>query len=340
MNIIPFESKGGLPAYLKAFNVSLYEDLAAHASQAFPVMSIKGKTFAVVRDGERVVLPNPLDPDSPATSIEVVIIKANKHVSKVFYLKGYDKDTSDKQRPDCYSNDGIRPPDDVPAKQSETCATCPHNQFNTGRNSQGELTKGKACNDTVRLAIAPAGQVNDPMLLRVPPASIRGLGEYGQQLAKRGAQYTAVVTKIAFDKDAESPKLTFKPVGFLDEATFRQVQEMREEDIVQSILGLKPSAPDATPQVPAATENGHAKQQAVTARDKTVAVDEVLAAVGADEVVVEDEKEEPKSKPVAAKPTAKTVAKPAKQATAPTPAPVAEGGGDDDLDLDGINFDD
>ena len=35
------------------------------------------------------MLPNPKDPESPATSIEVVLIKANKANSKVFYAKGY-----------------------------------------------------------------------------------------------------------------------------------------------------------------------------------------------------------------------------------------------------------
>jgi hypothetical protein len=98
-------------------------------------------------------------------------------------------------------------------------------------------SKGKACSDTVRMAVAAAGQLNDPMLLRVPPASIKALGEYGQMLAKRGVGYSMVVTKVAFDQEAESPKLTFKPVGFLDDAGFAEVQEMVSSDLVQNILG-------------------------------------------------------------------------------------------------------
>jgi len=63
--LIPFES-AGLPAHLRALDVATINgDLTAHAGTGFPVISIRGKVFAVVRDGERVVLPNPRDPESP-----------------------------------------------------------------------------------------------------------------------------------------------------------------------------------------------------------------------------------------------------------------------------------
>ena len=98
MNIIPFDGSKNLPAFLKQVDVAaLNSDLTSHAGGGFPVISIKGKVFAVVRDGEREVLMNPLDPESAATSLDVVLLKANKGTSKVFYLKGYDKDTSEGQ---------------------------------------------------------------------------------------------------------------------------------------------------------------------------------------------------------------------------------------------------
>ena len=56
--IIPFDTaSGNLPAYLKQANrAAVNDDLTAHAGTGFPVMSIKGKNFTVVRDGERTVL--------------------------------------------------------------------------------------------------------------------------------------------------------------------------------------------------------------------------------------------------------------------------------------------
>jgi hypothetical protein len=251
MNIIPFDSGSNLPSFLKNVDrANLNADLIAHASSGFPVISIKGKVFAVVRDGERELQMNPKDPDSAATSLNVVLLKVNKSASKVFYLKGYDKDTSEGQKPDCYSNDGIEPAADAQNKQAKKCATCAHNQWGS-RISERGATKGKACSDAVRMAVAPAGQLNDAMLLRLPPASIKAIGEYGQMLAKRGVEAHMVVTKVGFDLQAESPKLTFSAVGLLDDEGFAEVQEMRRADIVASILGSTPNAGEYTPAIEA-----------------------------------------------------------------------------------------
>lgn len=250
MNIIPFDGGDKLPAYLSKVNISeLNSDLTAHAGGGFPVISIKGKVFAIVRDGERKVLPNPKDPDSPATAIDVVILKANKGTSKVFYAKGYVEGTSEK--PDCFSNDGTKPDSSIESPQAKNCAVCKWNQWGSKISESG--SKGKACQDSVRMAIATANQINDPYLLRVPPASIRALGEYGQMLAKRGVAYNLVVTKIGFDMEAPNPKLTFKPVGMIDEQTFNQVQEAIESPVVGQILGASA--------VPTVAEEGEAEPE-------------------------------------------------------------------------------
>lgn len=315
MNIIPFDSGSNLPSFLKKVDVAaLNSDLTAHAGGGFPVISIKGKVFAVVRDGEREIQMNPKDPDSAATSLNVVLLKANKGTSKVFYIKGYDKDSSEGQKPDCYSNDGVEPAADAQNKQAKKCATCPHNQWGS-RISEKGATKGKACADAVRMAVAPAGQINDAMLLRVPPASIKALGEYGQMLAKRGVGYNMVVTKVGFDLQAESPKLTFSAVGLLDDEGFAEVQEIAASDVVSNILGASVVAGIAA-DAPA-VEEAEEEAPAPVVKPKAKPVVE--------EVAEEEEAPKPVAKPKAA-------AKPA-----PKPAPVED---DMDLDLDGISFDD
>jgi hypothetical protein len=242
-NIIPFES-GNLPAYFKEVDVSaLNTDLTNHSGGGFPIISIKGKIFTVVRDGVRTVLPNPKDPDSPATAIDVVVVKANKGTSKVFYAGGY-SEGGDQKKPDCFSNTGDKPDPSVKSPQAKSCATCTHNQWGSRTGENGG--KGKACQDSVRIAIAAPGMLNDPMLLRVPPASIRALGEFGQACAKRGLPYNAVVTKLGFDMESPTPKLVFRPVGMLDDKGFAQVQDVANSDTVASILG-KVGSPDALP---------------------------------------------------------------------------------------------
>jgi hypothetical protein len=175
-------------------------------------------------DGETIAVP----------SIEVVLVKANKGTSKVFYAKGYDE-KAEAQKPDCFSNTGDRPDPSVATPQSKSCAVCPHNQWGSKIGDNGG--KGKACQDSVRMAIATPDLINDPYLLRVPPASIKSLGEYGKMLAKRGVGYNMVVTRIGFDMESPTPKLTFKPTGLLSDAAYAQVQEVIASDTVSAILG-------------------------------------------------------------------------------------------------------
>jgi hypothetical protein len=267
-NIIPFES-GNLPAYFKEVDVaSLNTDLTNHSGGGFPIISIKGKIFTVVRDGVRTVLPNPKDPDSPATAIDVVVVKANKGTSKVFYAGGY-SEGGDQKKPDCFSNTGDRPDPSVKSPQAKSCATCTHNQWGSRTGENGG--KGKACQDSVRIAIAAPGMLNDPMLLRVPPASIRALGEFGQACAKRGLPYNAVVTKLGFDMESPTPKLVFRPVGMLDDKGFAQVQDVANGDTVASILGKVGSAealPAPTAKVEAPVEEAPAPKVAAAPKKK------------------------------------------------------------------------
>lgn len=311
-SLIPFES-AQLPAHLAGIDVKAFNsDLTAHAGAGFPVISIKGKVFAVVRDGERVVLPNPKDPDSPATSIEVVLVKANKDKSKVYYIEKYDPNSSDKaKKPDCYSANGTHPAADSEHKQATSCAVCKWNAWGSAVNEKGVATKGKACQDSVRIAVVPNGTLNDPHLIRVPPASIAALGEYGQMLAKRGVAYNMVVTKIVFDQEAESPKLMFKPMGFLSAEDYAIVKETLESKTVESIIGVA-GLYDGADAEPPAQETPKSVQETPPPAQ---------------------EPEKPKAeKPKAAKPKAEPKPEPVKV------VPVVDE--DPDLDIDGIDFDD
>jgi hypothetical protein len=322
-SLIPFES-AKLPAHLAGIDVKAFNnDLVAHAGSGFPVISIKGKVFAIVRDGERMVLPNPKDPDSPATSIEVVLVKANKDKSKVYYIEKYDPNGSDKaKKPDCYSSNGTTPAADSELKQATSCAVCKWNAWGSAVNDKGVATKGKACQDSVRIAVVPGGTLNDPMLVRVPPASIKALGEYGQMLAKRGVAYNMVVTKISFDQDAESPKLMFKPMGFLSAEDYAEVKETLDSKLVEDIVGAASIFEGAEAPVDHEPENEPAASAAAPAPAA--------------------EAPAPAPKPRAAKPKAEPKPEPAPEPVkaAPVAAAVPVVDEDPDLDIDGIDFDD
>lgn len=231
--IIPFESSK-LPAHIASmFQVST--DLMSGGG-GFPVISIKGKVFHIKRGDEKTLITKPDAPDEPAASIEVVILKAfpgGGKTAKVYYDTGYSEGSD--AAPTCYSNDGTAPAADAESPQAKSCASCVHNQWGSKITENG--AKGRACGDTKRLAVAPVGQLNDPMLLRVPAASLKALSQFNDTLVKRGVPYQAVVTKVGFDYSVAHPALTFKPIGFLDEASMAEVAQEVESDLVKQITG-------------------------------------------------------------------------------------------------------
>lgn len=286
-NIIPFDGK--LPAFLKNAAKASSELMANVGTGGFPVMSIKGKQFNLKKNGAVETLMNPNDPDEVATSINVVILKANPNLSKVWYAKGYVEGSDAK--PDCFSNDGVAPDPSVERPQAKKCSICPKNEWGSKLSEDGK--KGKACGDSRRLAIANPDAIDEPILLRCPPATLKPLAEYGSELAKRNIPYSAAVTKIGFDREASSPKLTFRLIGFITEDQYEQLKKVLADDVVASILGRPGEEPmpdngDSAPELPAPK----VEKPAPKAAKPAVSEDEV------EEVL------EPK-KPAAEKPVAK-----------------------------------
>lgn len=238
MQIIPFDT-GKVPASIAAMFGGTTDELVGNsAGGGFPIVSIKGKVFHITRGDEKTLVCKPGE-DDPAASIEVVIVRANPNQSKVYYSGGFVEGESAK--PDCYSNNGVEPEADAQEPQAKKCAVCVHNQWGARTTDSGK--KGKACADSRRLAIATVETPADPMLLRVPAASMKGLQEYAKQLSARGVPFQAVVTRIGFDYSVAHPALTFKPVGLIaDEAQLAAIKRASEGELVGTIIGIKASA--------------------------------------------------------------------------------------------------
>jgi len=231
-----------LPAHLQGKVKTNNVFASAVPVGGFPVISIKGKVFHVQRGDERTLITKGEDGD-PASFLETVIVAVNPNKSKVYYDSGYEEGSVAK--PTCYSNDGTSPAGDAEHPQAKKCAACPHNQWGSRITDNGG--KGKACGDSMRLAIAPPDQINDPMLLRVPAASLKTLGQYGQQLAKRGVEPHHVVTKIGFDYNVAHPALTFKAVRFVEAEELEEIEAVLidEEETITQITGIaNPNTPE------------------------------------------------------------------------------------------------
>lgn len=239
MQMIPFTPKPLAERQTKSFNSAL----SAGVSSGFAVVSIKGKVFHIARGDERTLITNKAydstgalqDTGEPAPSIDVVMLNANPDLSRTYYAKGYEEGSDGK--PDCYSNNGKVPEADAANPQAANCATCPHSQYGSKISENG--SKGWACANFRRLAIAASGTLDDPMLLRVPGASLKALVQYAKDLDGHGYLFNEVVTKIGFDYSVAHPALTFKAVGVIPADNLPEVLTQANSDTVSQIIGTQ-----------------------------------------------------------------------------------------------------
>ena len=232
-NVVPFET-GAVPAHIAArFGDTANTDLSnGVGAGGFPIISYKGKVWHVVEGETRTLVAH--EDGEPKSSIEVVVLKSNPHLSKIYYKGGYEEGTNAK--PTCFSNNGASPDPGAQEPQSTTCAACPHNAWGSRVSEAG--SKGKACSDSRRLAVAPVSDLERPMLLRVPAGSLKDLTAYADMLNRRKAPYNALVTKISFDHTVAHQKFVFKPTRWLTDSEAGQVQEVLAKDTVNVITGV------------------------------------------------------------------------------------------------------
>lgn len=231
------------PAAAVFQGVDAADDLSGGITGGYGMLRIRGKVWAIhYRDIEQPLMR--ADGDGPQGSVELVLLKANPHLSKTWYENGWDENSTNP--PDCSSANGVVPDNGVPKKQSNTCATCPRNQWGTAANGG----KGKACGDHRRLAITPAADIPNeafggPMLLRCPAASLQDLASFDAKYKQAGYPYFSLVVKIAFDPKESYPKLVFSAVRPLTEAEGKLVMVLRNSDAVARVIADAPP-PQAT----------------------------------------------------------------------------------------------
>jgi len=112
------------------------------------------------------------------------------------------KFTGGNNPPDCGSYDGVTG-QGVPGGK---CATCKYNQFGSGEND------GKACKNRHRLYILRERELF-PIILNVPPMSVRPFTDYLKQIITAGKRAAKVVTQFSIQTSRGSkayPLVQFK----------------------------------------------------------------------------------------------------------------------------------
>ena len=225
-----------VPAVLQSvFGSDQNDDLSSGLSGGFGVMSIKGSKFRAKFGGDSTLITN--EDGDPKASLEVIILKASPHVAKTFYHGDYTEGSS--SEPDCYSLDGEKPSSKSPDKQADLCAICPQAKWGSKKNAKGDDIK--ACGDSRRVSVVPAGDVDNeqwggPMLLRIPVMSLGDLATYGRAMKAKGFPYNTVVTRLSFDTDVAYPKLMFKAARPVNEEQAAAMMRHFESGKLDSIL--------------------------------------------------------------------------------------------------------
>lgn len=289
-----------LPAELRALAGQMNADDEWGSGQAsgFPVLSTKGKVFHVRRGDELQLIHVEGDEDSPAPNIHLSILKTHKGVAKTYFDKVYEPGSE--EAPLCYSKDGIAPAEDAEERQAKKCAVCPHNQWGSRITDSG--AKGKKCADVKRLAVALPGMLNDPMLLRVPPTSLKVWDNYVKMLQKKGINPALVLTKLSFDPSVAHQLFVLKFAGMLPEDQYGALGEVLSDDMLNTIIDsaegghigeVETSDDDAEPEPTAeevaAAQAAQKKATAAAKRKATLAKKKAEAEAQAEEVDDEPE---------------------------------------------------
>ena len=249
-----------VPAFARTATVdAVCQALMAGVGPTVTKLSIRGRQFAIVVNGERRVIPNPKDPSVAAAYFPVVVLTANPANGRAWYAHDYDPNDADKNTPpDCASLDGVKPDVGVAKPQSDNCASCPHAVYGTGK-----LGKGFACGNHKRLAVAaPAhiagwlktGQIEESQIMRlqVPGGALRNLAAFGGQCAEVGAKMVSVVCQLGFDPEETSfPKLTFTPQSYLPDAEMVDMADKAANTLhAKEVAGIKEQTAEPAPVEP------------------------------------------------------------------------------------------
>lgn len=244
-----------LPAFARNRELSETAKALMGSAQGSDRISIEAGVFRLVIGGKEVA-------QIEERYLDVVIVKAAPKVNRVWYGKTYVAGQS--SAPKCWSPDGEKPSPDAAEPQSPNCATCEKNIKGSGEN------ESRACRYQQRIAVVLAhgktveDEEGNPtfnhgghgvLQLTVPAASLFGkaegdnrpLQEYARYVVATKADPSMLVTRLRFDTTASAPKLFFKPMRWLTDEEFAQVEEFAASPEAERAVEVSFGKPEAEP---------------------------------------------------------------------------------------------
>jgi len=195
-------------------------------------ISIQNNMWRFLSDGKEI---NRED----KTTLNVVIVGAAKHISRIYYTGTYDENNY--RKPDCYSIDGVRPHESSDKIQADTCVMCSQNIKGSGAGNS------RACKFQQRIAVVLESDIGGHIYqLNIPSKSIFGQGTvkkwplqtYSKKIAENGAPITSVVTEMCLNLDDYGTRITFQPVRILEDKEFDEALKQADSALVKKAINV------------------------------------------------------------------------------------------------------
>lgn len=126
---------------------------------------------------------------------------------RAFWRKGFEE-TGSGTPPDCISYDGVVGEGDP----GGACVRCPMSQFGSAERVFGRRgSSAQACRATRLLfVLRPSDML--PVIVRVPPSSLKEVRGYFIQLTRAGLPYYAVVTRLTLERDKNASGIVYSKI--------------------------------------------------------------------------------------------------------------------------------
>lgn len=243
-----FGAGAAVPAFVKQRGeLSAVAKALAGRGEFGKRLSIKGGVFRLIAGGKEVSAIE-------ERYLDVIIVAAAEKIGRTFYAKKFSPDDA-ASPPDCWSANGDTPDPSVKTPPSPSCQTCPNNAKGSGEGDS------RACRFSQRVAIVlqndPAGDV---LQLQIPAASLFGKEEgdqrplqaYARWLAAQNVSPEEVVTRLKFDTKAESPKLFFKAMRWLEEEEYAIAKKQGATEDAKNAITMTVAQQDGVAHTPPA----------------------------------------------------------------------------------------
>jgi hypothetical protein len=222
--------------------------------------------------------------DAPLPGNQMAVVILDSVLENVFYEGRYDPDVP--QGPTCFAfarEEKTMSPHTIVVEagnaQHDQCAGCPMNEFGTA-----EVGKGKACRNTRRLGMIPAGTFNAAGkfelnededhyettavgFMKLPVTSVKGYASFVKQVA--GALRRppfGIVTKVKIVPDPKSQfKVVFEPIMNLPDELMGAIMK-RHEEVKSTIDFPYQPAEEETAPAPAPKRGSRAAAKPVAKR--------------------------------------------------------------------------